>query len=167
MKLYEYVEPQISHVYPAVGGQFGGGTVTIAGQFLGIDVAKPTITIGQQVCVGTKIVVPGKKLTCTVPVDNGPIGKTDVVVSVNGVKSNTTDFAKFEYVQAEVTRVEPKEGPTYGNIEMTLTGHMLGIHSVVPKVFIGALQCTNVVLVSESQIKCTHQRAVPVMQKSK
>ena len=64
----------------------------------------------QSICVGTKIVVPGKKLTCTVPVDNGPIGKTDVVVSINGVKSNTTDFAKFEYVQAEVTRVEPKEG---------------------------------------------------------
>ena len=99
------------------------------------------------ICVGTKIVVPGKKLLA-VPVDNGPIGKTDVVVSINGVKSNTTDFAKFEYVQVEVTRVEPKEGPTYG-AEMTHRTHA-GYHSVVPKVFIGALQCTNVVVKARS-----------------
>ena len=100
--IFEYQEPLIAHIYPAVGGQFGGEVITITGQFLGIDLAKPIITIGGQVCSGSKILEPGKKLQCIVPVSK-TLGKEDVIISVNGVKSNATDFAKFEFVEANVT----------------------------------------------------------------
>jgi len=157
---YEYVEPMISRVSPAAGGLFGGDELVISGNFLGTDTAKPVITVGGQVCIAPVVDIPHRQVKCVVPVSKGP-GKVDVVVAVNGVRSNLTAFSKYDYVDSVVNTVEPREGPTYGGVELTISGHMLGVQGRVPKVFVGELQCSDVELVSNSVLKCTSPRGTP------
>jgi large repetitive protein len=156
---FEYLEPLISHVSPAIGGQFGGEHLVITGLYLGLDIAKPVVTVGGQVCLAPTVDIPGKKISCVVPVGS-KVGKVDVVVTVNAVASKSSEFARYEYVDSVVNRVQPREGPTYGGTPLTLTGHLLGIHGRVPKVYVGTLQCTDVHLVSESQLTCTSPKGV-------
>ncbi|MDL2327350.1 IPT/TIG domain-containing protein [Ruminococcaceae bacterium OttesenSCG-928-A11] len=144
--------PQISSVMPSSGFTTGGDTITVSGG--GFVSGNTTVTIGGNNCTNINIIDPAT-LTCTTPVSslsgNGT-GLVDAVVTVNNAPSPTLANAFSYELPLAITSISPNIGIPSGGNTVTVTGVGFSIYSII---FIGEQQCTNINLISSTQLTCT------------
>ncbi|AKU93068.1 IPT/TIG domain-containing protein [Vulgatibacter incomptus] len=160
---YAYFDPADTtvHLYaisPDRGAVSGGTTVTLVGT--GLDSGQLAVRFGGVLAVPAAA-DGGNFVTATSP-GVSAAGLVDVEVRV--ATGNDTLASAYRYLTPiGVTSVSPSDGPTAGGTAITVLG--AGFPDRV-RVFVGALEATNVVRVSGSQITATTPRgtdgSVPV-----
>lgn len=142
---YTYrVPPMINSLAPSTGAVAGGTNVTITGTGF---VAGATIMFGGAQCIAP-IVSSSTSLTCTTP--SFPAGTANVVITnPDGQMSSPSIFTYMP--MPLVNSVAPSSGPVSGGTTITMTG--TGFVSILD-VKIDSFVCTNLVVVSSTQLTC-------------
>lgn len=142
---------KVTSVSPSSATYNGGTSVTITGtQFA----AGATVTIGGKACTSV-VVVSATTITCVTPA--GTVGAKDVVVT-NADTSTTTLASGFTYIviNPTATAVTPTTVDAAGGTTITITGTLFQAGATVD---VAGTPCTNVVVVSATQITC----AIPAL----
>ena len=142
---------KLTSVSPASATYNGGTSVTITGtQFA----AGATVTIDGKACTSI-VVVSATTITCVTPA--GTVGAKDVVVT-NADTTTTTLASGFTYIviNPTATTVSPTTVDAAGGTTITITGTLFQAGATVD---VAGTPCTNVVVVSATQITC----AIPAL----
>ena len=173
---FEYMQPRMYTIEPAVGPAYGGQEVAVTGLYA---IPKPVvlrekmkidIRIGGAPCLKPEISgkVGQQFWKCTTTKNFGP--NQDVTLSINGHPGKNVSDNKYEFVAPKIESHSPKSGPFYGNWTVSLKGKFMGIAKVQDKIVvrIGKSFCRDVQVISEEEITCVTpymkpQNNVPVM----
>jgi IPT/TIG domain/Fibronectin type III domain len=138
--------PTVVGVSPAQGPTSGGTTITVTGTEF-ID-GGTTVEVGGQPCTNVTV-LSATSLTCVTPA-HAP-GPVNVTVTTGG--GTSAPFGSFEYVASPptITAVSPGEVPTTGGTTVTVTGTEFSDGATVT---IGGKPCTDVVVLSATQLTC-------------
>ena len=121
---FSYDPPVISSISETSGPTVGGTQITIIGSNFGNS---PVVTFNGVVVANTADpVFPGGKLFITSPAGFGA-GRA-IIVTASGQSSNS---AIFDYDPPAPTTVSPANGPTLGNIPITVTGSNFGANPTI------------------------------------
>jgi len=133
--------PTLTSVTPLHGSTLGGTVLTIDGAWFGGTVE---VTVGGVPCTGVELVTPTQLRATTPP---GAAGQAPIAVTAIGGTSLSPQ--PFTYVEQQIQSIVPSSGPYGGGTQITITGQYLaGTTSVTA----GGVPCTNVVVVSGTQI---------------
>ena len=163
---YTTTDPTISSVTPNQGPTTGGTGITINGDNFPTDGTNVDATLTDPgnsdtpVACTNVVVVSSTQITCDTPAATGE-GLSDVTVSVPGETPATSDDA-FNYVNAPtVDSISPNQGPITGGTPITITGTGFPTTGTTPTVSFtdpgsnSQIPCSNVVVVSATEITCT------------
>lgn len=129
----------------------GGNRVTLTGAQFGTG-AK--VRIGDKECTQVQG-VSSTQVTCTVPSYEEGKYKVTVINQYGQESSEDVQYAYYTYPAPTVASISPSAGPLRGGNTLTING--TGFRSgLVAR--IGGLDCTNINLISETQITCLPRR---------
>lgn len=134
----------LTSVSPSVGSSNGGNTITLTGAYFP---ASFTIAVGGASCTSVTV-VSATQATCITPTGTGTAS-----VTLTGSDGQVATLSNaFTFVNAPtLTTVAPTYGPIAGDTVLTLTGTGFTSGATVN---VGASACTNVNVVSSTQINC-------------
>jgi hypothetical protein len=139
--------PTLSSISPVFGLSVGGNRVTLTGAQFGTG-AK--VRIGDKECTQVQG-VSSTQVTCTVPSYEEGKYKVTVINQYGQESSEDVQYAYYTYPAPTVASISPSAGPLRGGNTVTING--TGFRSgLVAR--IGGLDCTNINLISETQITC-------------
>lgn len=139
--------PSISAINPSWGPPSGNTTITITGAGFSNNAV---VTIGGVDCTSITV-ISAAKLTCVTP--SGSYGSKNVIVYNSDGQSNTltNGFSYRDGMTPTIATISPSYGPINTSTAITITGAGFVTGAAVT---IGNLNCTNVVVVSNSTITC-------------
>lgn len=143
--------PVVENATPAGGSPTGGTPITVVGDGFYDGVA---VTVGGSACTDVVVLSP-TELTCVTP--SGTAGLADIEVTTP--EGTDTATGGFTYAEAPtITAVSPTQGSSEGGNTVTIdgTGFFPGA-----TVTIGGQPCTNVTIVSPSQLTCVSSAGAP------
>ncbi|MBI3241383.1 MAG: IPT/TIG domain-containing protein [Chloroflexi bacterium] len=153
--LFTYVTlpPTVTGVSPNSGPAAGGTVVSITGT--NFTPGAISIKFGANVATGVSC-SNATNCTATSPAGSGVV---DVVVTVNGQSSATSNADKFTYIAPPaaptVTAIKPNKGPAAGGTVVTITGTGFSTTAGATGVKFGANVATNVSCTSTTTCKAT------------
>jgi hypothetical protein len=154
---YRYSAPVVTFMYPDSGPAQGGYVLTVKGRNFGTrDWGNGTVlmTVGGQPCMETTWLSDGV-MECLVPKGVGAKQLVEVTVGGQTYPPPGSDTPLlFSYAPPIVLDVQPRNGPTAGAFDITITGRNFGRMKHKPQPFIGGVPCTDVRWISDSVLTC-------------
>lgn len=114
-----YAAPTLTSVTPSQSSTTGGGSITIAGQNLGLEGA---VTLAGTALVCNNVTWSHTSIECTVPEGVG----RDLAIAVTVGGQASTNTLSFSYTAPSVATVSPTSGATKGGTTVTLQGSNFG-----------------------------------------
>jgi hypothetical protein len=155
-----YQGPIVHSIMPTFVPAFGYKDILIRGDYFGKGAPEDELlaSINGTLCLKTTW-LSIHTVRCHVP--PGHTGHpANVIVSVKGhTSTDNVDNGLLEYTGPRVLSVAPIQGPAFGGTRVTLRGSGLASlttpHPAMPFVRIGQAPCSDLKVVSESEVTCT------------
>eukprot|EP01133_Synstelium_polycarpum_P016736 gene16736-19894_t len=144
-----YGPPKIDRISPTTGTVDGGTEIEITGKNFKEDGSTTKVYFN-------KGYVTIKSLSSTsIVFDTTQGGGTSIaiIVTVGDQTSNTN--LDFSYNAPSITAITPNNGEDKKSTDVKITGSDLGLVNDKPTVTIGASSCSNIVVISSSEVACT------------
>jgi len=155
---YSYADASITDLSPATmvtGPDTGDRTLTISGLSFGASQSTSTVTVAGKPCAVSAW--GHSEIRCHMQPGQGI--NLNVVISVTG---KVTNPALFSFARPTVTAITPANGPTKGDITLTLTGTSFGTPDTAAErgegnavVTVAGLACPVILPYIHTQITCT------------
>ena len=149
-----YYTPTISSISPSTVATLNGGLLTITGTNFGTS-GNQNVTIGGTLTcsnpVYSQVASPSTSdmIKCTIPQGQGT--GLSVVVTTGGQSSNPQFLS---YSNPSISSVSPLNGPTAGNIHLTIVGTSFGTHGGSVTIGANSAAC-NITSQTDTTVICT------------
>jgi len=156
--------PTIQSVTPQNAAAHGGMTLTVLGMNFGAQQYSQAIKLnGCQKCPSPQLVgqaqwTSDSSIVGSVPAAARGVGY-DLTVEQPASSSGSTIYgilaSVFTYDDPAITLVAPRNGPTTGEFQLTVSGSSFYALDILPLVKVGKTSCHSALYISDSSITCT------------
>ena len=157
--IFSYDRPTVTHVSPRFAPTTGSHVIVLQGENFGEEGAGRTIFVGDTACLSTTY-SSHTQASCSVPPGIGKNHMVRMSVSAPGgtQDSSPTSAApdlRFSFGNPTVSTIKAGNGPTSGEIVLTLSGANFGTFQSSPVASVGGTRCLITTWTSDSSVSCS------------